>query len=642
MEPSKLSKREKQRIQRETLTNNPISHSLQIKKAPWLPGILVAIISFVLYANTLGHQYALDDYSLILENRVTQKGLDGIPEILSNSYRYGYYMATDGLYRPVVRIMLAAEWEWGGGKPALGHWVNVILFALSGFILFRVLFKLTGGSLMIAFMASLFFASHPIHTEVVANIKSRDEILAFLFCMLALDHYLKWLDNRGYIYATLSGLFMFLAMGSKESAITFLAVLPLAGWFFKKDVSLQKNLQGVLPAFSAVLLFMLIRSKVLGGINTLGKPNVADNLLMAAKDQVEFFCTAVSIMGLYVKKLLLPHPLVFDYSYNQIPLVGISDFGFLLSAMVLIGLVIFAFMGLKNRNPFSFAILFFLITMSVSSNLFIKTGSSFGERFLYTPSLAICLALAFGISKFAGITGQGWPKGRSMSISLMILLPLLLLGSAKTIARNPVWKDNFSLYSNDVELSPNSTRAQYYMGNYLVKKEAWEGKTAEEKSKILRRAIGFLQRSIQIYDKFSDAHLQLGVAYYNLGMNDSARVCYEKALSLSPRNHTIQNNLGTIYFIQQDYAKALDLFKRAVELDPNYADGQSNLGSTYGVLQQYDQALVHLLKAAELDPDNAQIFNSLGTTYRFKGDERNAVMYFEKAYSLNPALRPKS
>ncbi|MFM7824065.1 MAG: hypothetical protein ACKPB3_09865, partial [Bacteroidota bacterium] len=94
MEPSKLSKREKQRIQRETVINKPISQSLSSTNIPWLPSVLVAIVAFVFYANTLCHQYALDDYSLILENRITQKGLDGIPEILSNSYRYGYYMAT--------------------------------------------------------------------------------------------------------------------------------------------------------------------------------------------------------------------------------------------------------------------------------------------------------------------------------------------------------------------------------------------------------------------------------------------------------------------------------------------------------------------------------------------------------------------
>ena len=140
MESSKLSKREKQRLQRETVVIKPFPQSIQNINTPWLPGILVAIVSFILYANTLGHQYALDDYSLILENWVTQKGLEGIPEILSNSYRYGYYMATDGLYRPVVRIIFAAEWEWGGGKPALGHGINVILFALTGLFLFRVLF----------------------------------------------------------------------------------------------------------------------------------------------------------------------------------------------------------------------------------------------------------------------------------------------------------------------------------------------------------------------------------------------------------------------------------------------------------------------------------------------------------------------
>jgi Tfp pilus assembly protein PilF len=642
MDSKKLSKKEKQRIQRTAVGTSsgstPFFTSYQLN----LVGLLIAVISFVLYANTLGHHYALDDYSMILENRITQKGLDGIPEAISNSYRYGYYMTSDGLYRPVVRMMFSAEWEWGGGKPALGHWMNVLIYAFTGFMLFKVLIRMTRGNLFLAFIAALLFACHPIHTEVVANIKSRDELLAFLFCILTIDRYLAWLDKPIISKAVWSGLFMFLALGSKESAITFLAILPLTGWFFCNDIKFSQLMKGLLPVISATVVFIMIRADVLGGVNTLGKPSVADNLLMAANDKVEWFCTAVSILGLYLQKLILPHPLVFDYSFNQIPLANVTDFSFLISGLIYSGMFVFAILRLKNKDPFAFCILFFLLSMSVSSNLFTTTGTSFGERLLYTPSMAFCLALAFAISKIICQDRNTIPNGKQLSKAVMIVLPLILLGGGKTIAQNPVWKDNFSLYTAGVEISPNSTRTHYYLGNYLVKKEAWEGKVPEEKNRILRNAIGHLKKSIEIYDKFSDAHLQMGVAYFNLGVNDSAKACYERALAISPRNHTILNNLGTIYFIAQNYNKALNLFQQAVEIDPNYADGQSNLGSTYGVLQQYDNALKHLLIAASLDPQNAQIYFFLGTTYNFKGDRKNAEFYFEKAYAINPALRPRS
>ncbi|MFM7079409.1 MAG: tetratricopeptide repeat protein, partial [Bacteroidota bacterium] len=594
-----------------------------------------------LYANTLNHGYALDDYSLIVENRITQKGFDGFGEIWSNSYRYGYFMPNDGLYRPIPRLMFAAEWEWGGGKPFLGHLMNVLLYALTGFLLYRILFRMTNGSVFLSMVASLVFIAHPVHTEVVANIKSRDEILAFLFCMVSLDFYLQALRNPTVIKNTLSGLFFFLALLSKESAITFLAILPLAGWFFAEKKSLSTISKGLITAMVACVVFFIIRANVLGGINTLGTPNIADNLLMAADDGLERFCTAVSIMGLYLMKLFLPHPLVFDYSYNQIPLVGIGSLSFLISFGAYGALAFLVIRSFAIRSILAFSILFFLITISLSSNIFITTGSSFGERFLYMPSFGFALAMAYVLTK-----AFRFDPNASISIqkhwkAVLVLTPIMLLYAGKTLSRNTVWKDNESLYSNDVKLSPNSTRTQYYMGNFLAKKEVWQGKPQAEKQRILRESIGYLQRSIAIYDKFSDAHLQMGVAYYNLGIVDSALVCYEKALAISPMNHTILNNMGTIYFAKNDLRKAVELFKRSVEIDPNYSDGQYNLGSSYGMLQQYDDALRHLNIAATLSPANAQIHNAIGITYRFKGDQLNSARAFEKAYALDPSLRPK-
>src|SRR5690606_11975243 len=93
----------------------------------------------------------------------------------------GYFKDESNLYRPLPRLMFALEWKLAPGNASLSHWINVLLFALSCTFLFRVLARLINGKYYLLFMAMLLYAVHPIHTEVVANIKSRDEILSLLF-----------------------------------------------------------------------------------------------------------------------------------------------------------------------------------------------------------------------------------------------------------------------------------------------------------------------------------------------------------------------------------------------------------------------------------------------------------------------------
>ncbi len=231
-----------------------------------------------------------------------------------------------------------------------------------------------------------------------------------------------------------------------------------------------------------------------------------------------------------------------------------------------------------------------------------------------------------------------WTKSMPAIIILAVLVGAY---SVKTVARNPVWENNYSLYSNDVLLSPNSTRTHYYLGNYLVKPEAWEGKSEAEKNQIIYRGISELKKAVEIYPGFADAFTQMGVAYYKLNKMDSAMVNYQQALKLNPGYATIHNNIGTVYFAQQQFDQALNAFKKATELDPRYAEAYANLGSAYGMMQQYDNALSSLFSAIKWDPNYAQAYYFIGLTYRFKGDETNAEAYLEKAYKLDPALRPK-
>ena len=90
------------------------------------------------------------------------------------------------------------------------------------------------GTASIPFVATAIFIAHPAHVEVVANIKSIDEIMGMLGGVLALLFSLNFLENKKIINLVLSFFFFLFGLFSKESAITFLAIVPLTLFVFRK------------------------------------------------------------------------------------------------------------------------------------------------------------------------------------------------------------------------------------------------------------------------------------------------------------------------------------------------------------------------------------------------------------------------
>ena len=91
---------------------------VEAKKKGGLPIILAlvaAAFAFLLYANTLGHDYVLDDFSVIKENTITKRGTAALGEIFSSAYRAGYTITDTKLFRPIPKAMFAIEWQIGSG-----------------------------------------------------------------------------------------------------------------------------------------------------------------------------------------------------------------------------------------------------------------------------------------------------------------------------------------------------------------------------------------------------------------------------------------------------------------------------------------------------------------------------------------------
>ncbi len=605
-------------------------------------GLIVALVGFVLYLNTAGHEFVLDDYSLIKENRQTKRGFSAIGDILTSSYRSGYTIIDDEVYRPLSKVMFAMEWGIFGDNPAPGHWINILLYAGIGYLLFLMLCRLFPGQLLVPFIASLLFMAHPIHTEVVANIKSRDELLGFLFItstVISLHAYLTKGKQRTLLLSL--GLF-FISLISKESYITFVALVPLIVYFFT-DLPASKNLRVSLMMLIPALLYLLIRRSVLGSALPASQ-SVADNLLAAAPDIGSRLATAIYIMGIYLKQLFFPHPLIFDYSYKQIPIITAGDWRFWVSFTAYLALFVFAVIRFKKKDKLSFSIFVFFIFLSIYTNLFVLIGSSFGERFLFAPALGFCLAIALLIHSFLKKNGETQPGDvggfiRQHAAPLGMTSVILVLFGYQTLARNVVWKSNLSLYSHDVLLAPNSTRTHYYLGNLLTKDDTYKDLDSAGKSMMIDSAIHELQRAVDIYPKFADAYNQMGVAYYRKKDYQKAYEKYELALKANPTDATIHNNLGTILFETGQYQEAMKAFSQAVRYKADYPEAYANLGSAYGMMKDYDNAINYLSKAVKYDPGYAQAWFFLGITYRFKGDEVNAQQFLNKAYALDPTLK---
>ncbi len=609
------------------------------KKLSLYLSLLVAALGFLLYSNTLNHAYVLDDYSVIKENRVTRQGWDAFPEVFTKSYRYGYYFINDELYRPVPKAMFAIEWALFPDNPSPSHWVNVLLYALTGFILFKVLVRYLKNNFSAAFIISVLFIAHPIHTEVVANIKSRDEILSLLFILFSLLFIHKYIVTKNFKLLLAAMTFYLLSLLSKESGITFIAVFPVLIYFFThagKGMLWRITAMMAVPAF----IFLLIRNGILAH-NLKENFSVADNLLMAIHDPAGRFATAVYILGIYLKQLVYPHPLVFDKSFNEIEAVGITDFRFILSALIYVSLVIVSLIRFKKREPMVFGAIYFLLTISIFSNIIVIIGTSYGERLMYLPSLGFCISFGFLIQNLFQRGKAGYIENmpsffKSFAKPIIVCFAIALAYSAKTFSRNSDWKDSWTLFTHDVQLAPNSTRTHYYLGNYMIKPEniGVNPDDSVRMNRVLDSAIVEMKKALEIYPKFCDVYKQLGVAYGKKKETRESFDSYLKAIECNPTDPPAHSNIGTIYFNQGNYPEALKAFQKAVSLDPNYTEALVNLGSAYGMMKDYPNALKYLHQCVKTDPGYTQAYYFLSITYQFMGDQQNAEIYMSKFKSL--------
>ncbi len=587
----------------------------------WLHIFLLIAFTFLLYSNSINHDYALDDDIVTRLNSYVQKGLSGIPDIFSHGMLKGFNNINDRFspYRPLPLMTFAVEKQFFGNNPVAHHFFNVIYYVICVTVVFLLLQKLfPDTNILFPFSMALLFAAHPIHTEVVANIKSRDEILSLLFAALAFLLLMNKITEieKGKILLAPS-IFFFLSLLAKESAITLGMIVPLMLYFFTQ-LNISKILKSSLPFAGAAIIYLLIRISVQDNVPSADdKMDIINNTLAAAPDLAHRYATAVQIIGKYLLLLIAPVTLSADYSYAQIPIVGWSDWKAFVPLLVILSLLVFSFISFKKKEPLSFCVLYFFITMIMVSNIFMQIGATLAERFLFVPSLSVCIAIPVLLVRISKQNVKNITLTHSRVFSGVIGV-ILLLFSLKTISRNSDWKNNYTLFTAGLLSAPNSASAHSSYASELRRKAEQEPMSLEQRQKLLDESVEEYWKALKIYPKYAEASYNMGVSFWDGNNIDSAAAAYRRTILINPNYQNALNNLGVYYIKKSKYDSAIIIYKTLIRKNPEYAQAYANIGAAYHNIRSYDSALYYYNKALLLNPNNENVLNNIKSINNLK------------------------
>lgn len=598
--------------------------------------LLLFALSFLLYANTINHGFVLDDGDLILNNKLVSSGTQSIPEILVTPYRYGTLKKDNDLYRPLSLVMFTAEYELTSGKPMLSHVTNVLLFAICVVALFIFLIELLGESkIAVAFLAAILFAFHPIHTEVVANIKSRDELLCFLFGVCSLLFTILFMKRGNSLYIFGAVLFYFFALFSKETGITLLFIFPLL-FLFLKDSKKSKMATVIFSIITTAVLYLLLRQHVLTKYNANHSMNVdfIDNMIVGSATESIKIATSFFILGKYLQLLVFPHPLVCDYTFNSIPFTDFSNWFVLVTIVIYLGLLVFSIylLVLKNNKSIGFAILWYLSCISLFTNFIFPVGVPMAERFLFFPSVGYCLFASLLLEKrFLKEHNHLWKNYKLIAV----ILSIITLYGFKTLTRNKDWKDNLTLFEKDIKTQPLNARLAYYYGTELTKNAVTYSDTNTQK-KQLQKALINLHRAIEIYPEFELAYVQLASTYFKQKIDDSAIFYNLKALQLNDFNSLTHYNIAGVYFSQKNYEASKKHCLQAIQIKPEWADAYTSLALCYVQMNKTDSCIYNLQYSININP-NKRAYELLYMVYDNLG-EMDSVKKYKAIAEKSPSF----
>ncbi|MBF0488157.1 MAG: tetratricopeptide repeat protein [Nitrospirae bacterium] len=539
------------------------------------------ILSIVLAAffgaiATLSNGFVWDDMHIVTN-----------PVLVDSNSFYGYFFGKSLYYRPFLRLSLSLDWGLWRMNPRGYHLHNLIIHVVNSVLVFVVAGRLIAkddGDMLPAFLAALAFALHPVHSEAIAWISGRTDLLATLFFLLGFLGFLiyRWEDNpRG---IAICAVFFLFSMFSKETGIALIAVVVAYGLLTKMPWRRLVVSASILLLVVAVYFMMRQGS---GLSEVIKRPGTQGAYLSPLVSMINFLYALVYGSGYYIEKLLLP------LNLNLLPAIPQGG-GYVWLFCAAAGASIFCF--IRCGSVMAFLILWIVLTMLPSlSIIFSQVAAPLGERYLYLPSVGFSILT---VRLFAKVLS------RRVLISVFILVSIGYF--VLIYERTGVWRSDLTLWGDTVKKSPSSVVAHTNYGIALLQERDFAGGERE------------LFTALEVPDKSGE---QAALVFNALSNIEISKKDYTKAMSYlmaainnDPGCTAAYNNLGYVYMQMsgapgvdeqgktEALRKAISYFNKAIELASYLSQTKFNLGLCYFELKDYDKAVGFFYEVVDADP----------------------------------------
>ncbi len=597
------------------------------------PLVLIALVAFVVFANSLGGDFVYDDTRQILRNPLIQDSNLYGKALVSDvwAFKADGNAAASNYYRPTFVAWLILNFKIFGASPFGWHLLNVLLHigvCLLGFWLLRR-WKVSQNA---AFVIALIFAVHPVHSESVAWISGSPDLLfaaAFLGSLIFAD---KWTADRKLLNFILSVAFYALALGAKEVA---LLCIPIYFLIFRNHRETAENnnksprfLSSTLNStafFAAVAAaFFLLRWAILGKITlpVEDAPNLTNALL-----------TIPAVFAFYFKQIFFPLALGVNYPLRPVAEIGLTNFilPLVISAAIIAALWFACRKSFLRQIGVCLFLLPLLPVLNVASFPFDQIAH---DRYLYLPLFGL-LIIVFSLldelfkNKFA-------EKSDNILLTLAIILSIPL--GLQTYFYNQTWRNNLALWSHNATIDPTSANTLVNYGAALSS----AGRYAE--------AVEIYNRSIENRPT-ALAYMGRARNYMVLKRPDEAIADLQTVINMpleSLNAYTLYQSyetLALIYSTTGEFSKAEANLLEARRRLPIYRAALSEKLAVVLYQKGDKAAALTELEAAkeqartELLPESKTVFLRLGMLYAESGRKPEALAVLQEYLKLTANLK---
>jgi tetratricopeptide (TPR) repeat protein len=577
----------------------------------------LAVVTFALYAQVIGHQFiTLDDPTYIQENPMVNRGVT----LAGLAWAFTTFHAAN--WHPLTWISHMIDCQLFGMNAGHQLLVNALIHVANTLLVFWFLLRTTHARWPSALVAAL-FALHPLHVESVAWASERKDTLSTFFGLLSLIAYSRYAEAPAisrYIWVAVT-----LALGllAKPMLVTWPLVMLLldywplgrvngqparrslggGGWPVVRGLVVEKIPLFALAAASAVMT--LIAQSREGAVRTLGHEAITLRLSNALVS--------------YAKYLLLtfwPNDLAVYY-----PFAGIPAWQIIGAASLLIGITVFCVSQRRIRPYLMVGWLWFLGTLVPVIGIVQVGGQIMADRYFYIPSIGLLMALVFGLADIA----KSWRVGPLLSAGAAAAVLLIL--ATLTNAQIQRWHDSFTLFEHTLAVTPPNLRIEHNLGVALGLGDRYD------------EAAAHFEKALQIDPNFYDGLVVMGVTRAHQGRLPEAIEYFRAAIRSQPDVPKARVQLAHALWNENRDEAALEEMRRAFQLAPKDADIRADFGLALAMVGTIPEAIEQLHEALRLNPNSAETHNNLGLALLASGKARESIPEFEVALRLKPELK---